>query len=123
MELENLLAADSVKLWNLTDRSVNGESVIQDCERDDLLSLKRSLSSTDSAQVVFSSGEVLCPDQTDSISFAGSWLVPDTANLQLLLFIVEGDSNIMSINSITSQFLQLSHYQEGSLIQEDYYHP
>ena len=121
-ELELLLASDSIKYWSLTDKKVNGTTVIQDCELDNLLSLTRSLTTTDTSRVVFTSGETPCPDQPDSIIFTGSWSLVDSANTQFLSLIVEEDSSVMTIDFISSQLLQLSGNRKGDQVQEDYIH-
>lgn len=119
-ELNLLLASDSIKFWNLTDRRVNGETVIQECELDDLLAMTRSFTTPDTAKVVFSTGPIKCPGQSDSIIFSGYWLVLDTTNAQLMEFVIDGDSSLVSIDFISSQLLQLSLMDEDNLVQEDY---
>ena len=119
-ELNLLLASDSLKLWNLTDRRINGETVIMDCERDDFMALGRATTTLDTATIVFSAGTIQCPGQIDSIIFSGYWSVPDTTNAQVLELVIDGDSSMVSIDFISSQLLQLSHNHGGEQIQEDY---
>lgn len=116
------MATDSMKFWSLTDKKVNGTTVIQDCELDNLLSLTRSLTTTDTSRVVFTSGETPCPNQPDSIIFTGSWSLLDSANTQFLSLIVEEDSSVMTIDFISSQLLQLSGNLKGDRVQETYIH-
>ncbi len=119
-ELTNLLASDSSKSWNLLERIVNGEQVTRECDTDDLLILTRSTNSQDTAVFHIVSGPIWCPNQSDSIIADGFWYTPDAINSQEICYITDGDTSSLTINFITSQFLQTSYMDGNNQVMEEY---
>lgn len=119
-QLSRLLASDSAKSWQLTNRLVDDQSVIQDCEQDDILVFQTSNMLLDTAMVAFLTGPILCPGQSDSIMFEGSWEVIDTTNAQAVRLVIDGDTSLLSIDFITSQILRSSYIQAGKFIREEF---
>ena len=113
-ELRQLLASDSAKVWNLSDRQPDA---LMECELDDQLIFWRNQTVEDSITLSFTHGTLLCPGQ-DSVRYQGDWDLLDALTADTLVVIIDGDTSKMAIDFITSQSLQLSYQLNGDLIEE-----
>jgi len=122
-ELAALLASDSAKSWNLTGRFINGELVLLECEKDDLLTFGQAANALDTAKVTFTTGPALCPGQSDSIIFNGYWFLSGANNGDSLQYVINGDTSNRSIETITSQWLRLSRSEGPNVVIEEFVLP
>ena len=90
-----------------------------DCEKDDMLTFINPLVTQDT-NIVFRTGPIFCPGQTDSLIYGGTWQTIDTSNHQLLMVIIDGDSTINIIDNITSQYFTMTYQDDGRTVTEDY---
>lgn len=118
-ELTYLLATDSSKSWILTNRTINDQAAIQECEKDDRLTFSNPGSVQDSLNLQFVTGMVRCSQQIDSIIFQGFWTILDTPNAQVLIYMVNNDTLVRSVELITSKGLRLSYSEADNLIIEE----
>ena len=121
-ELTRLIASDSAKSWVLTNRIIDNSSDILDCEQDDILTFINPQFDQDTT-ILLQTGIVLCPGQIDSIIFVGKWRALDSANQQLIMLTIDGDSSINSIDFLTSELLTIRYQNEGKSILEEYVYP
>ncbi len=120
-ELTFLLSTDSAKAWILTNRSINNsQDVLQECDKDDLLIFRNTISAQDTLKVQLETGPIQCPGQADSIIYQGYWKALDSINVHYLLWVIEGDTSIRLVNFITSELLNISYTEGNDQISEDF---
>jgi hypothetical protein len=120
-ELTFLLATDSSKAWVLTGRTINtAQSVLPECEKDDLLIFRGTISPQDTLKMQFETGPIQCPGQADSIIYQGYWMALDSTSGHFLHWVIKGDTSIRVVNFITSELLNISYSEGNDQITEDF---
>lgn len=120
-ELTFLLATDSAKAWVLTNRFINdSQDVLRECDKDDLLIFRNTISPQDTLKVQLETGPMQCPGQADSIIYQGYWKALDSFNIHYLHWVIERDTSIRTVNFITSELLKISYSQGNDQISENF---
>jgi len=119
-QLALLLTADSCKSWHLVNRYIDGQETVADCERDDFWKICISTEVTNPDTMSLFGGTVLCPGQNDSLLMEGTWFLSDTASNDAIFLIVNEDTTRLNIESISSQFLNLTFVSSNHIFLEEF---
>lgn len=116
-QIDQLLTEGDIKIWDLTERSINGEQqVLTECELDDFLQFDRNiLTESDSNTLFMLAGELACTDTVPAY-LRGEWLAvegetpglaePVADTLEWYLYRLDNDTVLTPFTDTVQVFLE-----------------